>query len=278
MAKIYKYRGLSTRKYKIESLEEEVGLERPGGHLSPSFKAQVSLLEPQEEEEGGRSVTRKKDPAVHSSSQEEEESDQHPLDLSSSRSNRVFQNSREEDAGGEGSDSNSSRSNESPLSERSFSPEAENIPRRGPRLTRDEKWMIDQGVTEFISINDVIGKEHPELKRQVEGLVLLGRLTESQAQELLHIRKRGRNKITAKKSRKKKDAEIDHLKKAVREAEKKQKPVADEQRELLLELAFWEEKFAQMTHFLLIAHKLHPDDYQVVVEGEDVKFVGRGVG
>jgi len=68
--------------------------------------------------------------------------------------------------------------------------------------------MIDQGVTEFISINDVIGKEHPELKRQVEGLVLLGRLTESQAQELLHIRKRGRNKITAKKSRKKKDAEI----------------------------------------------------------------------
>ena len=86
MAKIYKYRGLSTRKYKIESLEEEVGLERPGGHLSPSFKAQVSLLEPQEEEEGGRSVTRKKDPAVHISSQEEEESDQHPLDLSSSRS------------------------------------------------------------------------------------------------------------------------------------------------------------------------------------------------
>ena len=31
----------------------------------------------------------------------------------------------------------------------------------------------------------------------------------------------------------------DHLKKAVRAAEKKQKPVADEQRELLLQLAFW---------------------------------------
>ena len=57
MAKIYKYRGLSTRKHNIESLEEFVELERPGGpgghlerpggQLSPSFNAQVSLFEPQ---------------------------------------------------------------------------------------------------------------------------------------------------------------------------------------------------------------------------------------
>ena len=31
----------------------------------------------------------------------------------------------------------------------------------------------------------------------------------------------------------------DHLKKAVRDAQKKQKPVADEQRELFLQLAYW---------------------------------------
>lgn len=257
--------------YDIESLEEEIALDRPleTTFLSSSFKS-VSLLEqarPQIEDE--------------------------PLDLSSSKSNAALVNFPEEDGvefstkeeGGEGSDerdsncsSNCSDSNESPLSERSFSPEeVEKSPRRGQRLTRDEKWMMDQGVTEHISIADVIDKEHPELKQTVEGLVQAGSLDESQARELMHIRKRGRNKITAKKSRKKKDAEIDHLKKAVRAAEKKQKPVADEQRELLLQLAFWEERFAELTHFLLISHGMHPDDYQVVVDGDEVQFVGREV-
>lgn len=259
--------------YDIESLEEEIVLDRPleTTFLSSSFKS-VSLLE-------------------QARPQIEEESDQ-PLDLSSSKSNAALVNFPEEDGvefstkeeGGEGSDerdsncsSNCSDSNESPLSERSFSPEVEKSPRRGQRLTRDEKWMMDHGVTEHISIADVIDKEHSELKQTVEGLVQAGNLDESQARELMHIRKRGRNKITAKKSRKKKDAEIDHLKKAVRAAEKKQKPVADEQRELLLQLAFWEERFAELTHVILISHGMHPDDYQVVVDGDEVQFVGREV-
>jgi len=266
MAKIWKgHRGGSTRVYDIETLEEEIVRERPPETtaLSSSFKS-VSLLEP------------------HPSSQIEEEWDQ-PLDLSSSKSNAALLNSPEEECV-EGSDerdsnfsSNGSDSNESPLSERSFSPEVEKSPRRGPRLTRDEKWMVDEGLTDHISISDVINKDHAELKQTVEGLLQAGLVDERQAKELMHIRKRGRNKITAKKSRKKKDAEIDHLKKAVRDAQKKQKPVADEQRELFLQLAYWEEKFAELTRYLLISHGMHPDDYQVVVEGDDVQFVGRDV-
>jgi len=269
MAKIWKgHRGESTRVYNNECLEEEIKFERPqletsANGLSSSFKS-VSLLEP------------------HPSSQidnVDEESDQ-PLDLSSSTSKTASLNSQvEEENGGERSDerdshsSSSSSSYESPVSERSFSPEVQESPRRGPRLTRDEKWMMDQGITGHISIADVIEQEHAALKQTVEGLVRAGNLTESQASELMKIRKRGRNKMTAKKSRKKKDDEIVHLKKAVREAERKQKPVADEQRELLLEYAYLEQKLANLTHFLLSCHRMNPDEYQVVVEGEDVQFV-----
>jgi len=248
--------------YDIESLQEESVLERPPETtaLSSSFKS-VTLHE-------------------HPSSQIEEESDQ-PLDLSSSKSNAALLNAPEEERG-EGSDERDSNcssncwdSNESPLSERSFSPEVEKSPKRGPRLTRDEKWMMEEGVTDHISIADVIDKEHSELKKTVEVLVQAEDLDERQAKELMLIRKRGRNKITAKKSRKKKEAEIDHLKKAVREAETKQKPVADEQRELLLKLAYWEERLAELNHFILMSHGMHPDDYQVVVEGDEVQFVGK---
>jgi len=271
MAKIWKgHRGESTRgEYNIECLEDEAKFEREqlktsaATGLSSSFKS-VSLFEP------------------HPASQidEDEESDQ-PLDLSSSKSKIASLNSQAEEDGGGGErsderDSNStysSSSQESPVSERSFSPEVQESPRRGPRLSKDEKWMINQGVSDHISIADVIKMEHPELKQTLAGLVSAGNLTELQASELMHIRKRGRNKITAKKSRKKKDDEIVHLKKAVRDAERNQKPVAEEQRDLLLEYAYLEQKLANLTHYLLSWHQMNPDEYQVVVEGEDVQFV-----
>jgi len=211
-----------------------------------------------------------------SQSEDEEESDQ-PLDLSSSKSNTAWLYSQEDD-GGEASDerdSNTSCSNESPLSERSFSPEVQESPRRGQRLTRDERWMMDQGITEHISIADVIQSDMTELKQTMEVLVQQNKLTENQASELMHIRKRGKNKNAAKNSRKKKDAEIDDLKKAVKEAERKQKPVAEEQRDLLLELSHWEEKLATLTHFLLISHRMNPDKYKVVVYEDEVLFVLR---
>jgi len=271
MAKIWKgHRGESTRgEYNIECLEDEIKFEREqlktssATGLSSSFKS-VSLFEP--------------NPA--SQIDEDEESDQ-PLDLSSSKSKIASLNSQAEEDGGGGErsderDSNStysSSSQESPVSERSFSPEVQESPRRGPRLSKDEKWMINQGVSDHISIADVIKMEHPELKQTLAGLVSAGNLTELQASELMHIRKRGRNKITAKKSRKKKDDEIVHLKKAVRDAERNQKPVAEEQRDLLLEYAYLEQKLANLTHYLLSWHQMNPDEYQVVVEGEDVQFV-----
>jgi len=200
-------------------------LKASGTSLSPSFES-VSPSQPQ---------------CFKSQIEEEEDLDQ-PLDLSSSKSNTTWLYSQEED-GGEGSDerdSNTSSSNESPLSERSFSPEeVQESPRRGQRLTRDERWMVDQGITEHISLAEVIESDMTELKQRVEGLVQQNRLTEAQASELMHIRKRGKNKNAAKNSRKKKDAEIDELKKAVKEAERKQKPVAKEQKDLLLEKFFF---------------------------------------
>jgi len=224
---------------------------------------------------------------------EEEEGSDQPLDLSSSKSKQYFARpskstpfstssttwlySQEED-GGEGSDerdSNTSRSNESPLSERSFSPEVQESPRRGPRLTRDERWMVDQGITEHISLAEVIESDMTELKQRVEGLVQQNRLTEAQASELMHIRKRGKNKNAAKNSRKKKDAEIDDLKKAVKEADRKLKPVAEEEQDLRLALSHWEEKLATLTHFLLISHGMNPDKYKVVIYEDEVLFVLR---
>jgi len=245
-------------------------LNASGTSLSSSFDS-VTLLQPQR---------------CKSQIKEEEEDSDQPLDLSSSKSNTTWLYSQEED-GGERSDerdSNTSSSNESPLSERSFSPEeVQESPRRGPRLTRDERWMVDQGITEHISLAEVIESDMTELKQRVEGLVQQNRLTETQASELMHIRKRGKNKNAAKNSRKKKDAEIDELKKAVKEAERKQKPVVKEQRDLLLEKSFWEDKLATLTHFLLISHRMDPDEYQVVVDKGEVLFslrdavVGHGI-
>jgi len=132
--------------------------------------------------------------------------------------------------------------------------------------------MMDQGITEHISIAEVIQSDMTELKQRVDRLVEQSRLTENQASELMLIRKRGKNKNAAKNSRKKKDAEIDELKKAVKEAERKQKPVAKEQRDLLVEKSFWEDKLATLTHFLLISHRMDPDTYQVVVDKGEVLF------
>jgi len=131
---------------------------------------------------------------------------------------------------------------------------------------------MDQGITEHISIAEVIQSDMTELKQRVDRLVEQSRLTENQASELMLIRKRGKNKNAAKNSRKKKDAEIDELKKAVKEAERKQKPVAKEQRDLLVEKSFWEDKLATLTHFLLISHRMDPDTYQVVVDKGEVLF------
>jgi len=211
-----------------------------------------------------------------SQSEDDYESDQ-PLDLSSSKSNTAWLYSQEED-GGEGSDerdSNASSSNQSPLSERSFSPGVQESPQRGKRLTRDERWMTDQGITAHISIANVIQSDMTELKQTVEGLVRQNKLTETQASELMHIRKRGKNKNAAKNSRKKKDAEIDDLKKAVKEADLKLKPVAEEEQDLRLALSHWEEKLATLTHFLLISHGMNPDKYKVVIYEDEVLFVLR---
>jgi len=260
------------------------------GQLKPS-EAELGQLKTSAAEFGelknsGTSLSSSFGPHCCNSQIEEDEDLDQPLDLSSSKSNTTWLYSQEED-GGEGSDerdSNTSSSNESPLSERSFSPEeVQESPRRGPRLTRDERWMVDQGITEHISLAEVIESDMTELKQRVEGLVQQNRLTETQASELMHIRKRGKNKNAAKNSRKKKDAEIDELKKAVKEAERKQKPVVKEQRDLLLEKSFWEDKLATLTHFLLISHRMDPDEYQVVVDKGEVLFslrdavVGHGI-
>merc|ERR1712032_1157909 len=306
MAKIWKgHRGGSTRGYNDECLKEEAAAER--GELKTSAAefgqlktstAEFGRLKTSAAEMGQlktsatesrqlktstaefrqlktsgtgfsssfKSATLLQSHHCKSQSEDDYESDQ-PLDLSSSKSNTAWLYSQEED-GGEVSDerdSNSSSSNQSPLSERSFSPEVQESPQRGKRLTRDERWMTDQGITAHISIANVIQSDMTELKQTMEVLVQQNKLTETQASELMHIRKRGKNK----------NAEIDDLKKAVKEADRKLKPVAEEEQDLRLALSHWEEKLATLTHFLLISHGMNPDKYKVVIYEDEVLFVLR---
>lgn len=249
MAKIWKaHHGESTRVYDIESLEEEAAFSRGEMENPASLSSSFQHLNTSEEDQ--------------------------PLDLSCSKSKLDSQEQVVLDDG-EGSDerdSHSTTSNDSPLSERSFSPESQESSRRKKSLSRDAKWMRDQGISDHISIEDVIQLENARLKQTLESLVLAGKLTEEQISELMRIRKRGKNTEAAKKSRKKKDNEIVRLKKVVDEKKENLRPVAKEHRELLLEYSFQEEKLAALNREVLSRLGKNPDEYQVVVRGEEVQI------
>jgi len=262
MAKIRNYREAS-RAYKdveeemaYKDLEEEMAFER--GQLKTS------------------------DPVWPST--EEDEDEDLPLDLSSSSSR--WSTVQEEDGryGSPERDSNSSSCNESTPSDGSVSPQPQEVPNRPDlssskqkkRLSEGARWMMEQGISAYISHEDVVFSELKDLKQRLGALVEEGNLTEAQVEELLkNVRKKGKNTNTARNSRSRKEAEVDNLKRKVGTAEQRQKQEKEERKELLAELRRWEGKLAALSRDLMLSCRKNPEEYQVVVEGDEVRFALR---
>lgn len=263
MAKIRNYRE-GSRAYKdpeeemaYKDLEEEMAFER--GQLKTSVP-------------------------VWTSTNEDEDEDL-PLDLSSSSSKWSAVQEEVED-GGDGSserDSNSSSCNESTPSDGSVSPPAQEVPSR-PDLSSSKKkkglakgarWMMREGITAYISHEDVVDSDLKELKQTLEGLVRAKNLTEAQSAELMNIRKSGKNTNTARNSRSRKEAEVGNLRRAVETAEQLRNQKRKEKKDLVAELRHWEGKLAALSRDLMLSCKRNPEEYQVVVEGDEVRFALR---
>jgi len=116
--------------------------------------------------------------------------------------------------------------------------------------------MMEQGISAYISHEDVVSSELKDLKQRLGGLVDAGSLTEAQVEELLkNVRKRGKNTNTARNSRSRKEAEVDNLQRAVETAEQRQKQEREEREELLAELRRWEGKLAALSRDLMLSCK-----------------------
>jgi len=200
--------------------------------------------------------------------------------------NRRWSAVQEEDGrnGSPERDSNSSSCNESTPSDGSVSPQPQEVPSRSDlssstqkkRLSEGAKWMMEQGISAYISHDDVVFSELKDLKQRLGGLVQAGNLTEAQVEELLkNVRKKGKNTNTARNSRSRKEAEVDNLKRAVGTAEQRQKQEREEREELLAELRHWEGKLAALSRDLMLSCRKNPEEYQIVVEGDEVRFTLR---
>merc|ERR1712107_672775 len=134
-------------------------------------------------------------------------------------------------------------------------------------LSRDEKLVSEMNIP--CTVEDIIHKPMEELND------LLSRYSVSE--EIINIcrdiRRRGKNKIAAQNCRKRKLEQIDELQKKVDEAKRRQQMLQSDHKTLLRTYTEKVNIFTELKKTILNHHQRSSDDFEVVVDGDNVRIL-----
>jgi len=138
----------------------------------------------------------------------------------------------------------------------------------GIRMNKDEKLAREAGIKLDIKqdivdppmdeFNDMLSKED---------------LTEEQLNICRDIRRRGKNKVAAQNCRKRKLEQIDELQKKVDEAKRRQQMLQSDHKTLLRTYTEKVNIFTELKKTILNHHQRSSDDFEVVVDGDNVRIL-----